>query len=126
MRYIDKESILIMYRMLIEETGGSFGIRDDSALESSISAPFQTFDGVDLYPDIKEKAARLCYGLIKNHPFIDGNKRIGIFVMLVFLEMNGIEIHPNQDELINIGIKCASSEIEYEDLLNWLNLQEQL
>lgn len=123
MRIIDKESVLIMYQMLIEETGGGFGIRDENILESSISAPFQTFDGSDLYQTINEKAARLCYNLIKNHPFIDGNKRIGVFVMLVFLEMNGIVIKASSKELVDIAVKCASSEMDYEDILTWLQQQ---
>lgn len=89
-------------------------------LDSALNAPFQIFDNIDLYPSIIEKAARLCFGLIKNHPFIDGNKRIGAHIMLVFLDLNNIKLKYSQEELYRIILGLASSENTYEDLLNWL------
>lgn len=105
---------------MIEATGGSDGIRDENLLTSAIEAPFQTFDGIDLYPTLLQKAARLGYSIISNHPFIDGNKRIGIHVMLVFLAVNGIEIICTQKELIELGLALASGKIDTEKLLKWL------
>jgi death on curing protein len=89
-------------------------------LESAIIAPFQTFDGMDMYPTLQQKAARLCFGLVKNHPFIDGNKRIGTHAMLVFLALNGIELRYTQKELSDIIISLAAGEIEFSDLLQWI------
>lgn len=77
---------------LIAETGGSDGLRDNGFLDSALNGPFQTFDGQSLYPSVQQKAARLCYALVQNHPFVDGNKRIGVHMMLVFLAINGIEL----------------------------------
>ncbi len=85
---------------MIEETGGSFGIRDENLLNSALNGIFQTFDGKDLYPTKEEKGAMLGYALISNHAFVDGNKRIGVYVMLTFLEVNGIRIKCTDRELL--------------------------
>lgn len=82
---LSKEQVKYLHGRLIEATGGSDGIRDEGLLDSALTSPFQTFGQEELYPSIPRKAARLCYGLIQNHVFIDGNKRIGIYVMLIFL-----------------------------------------
>lgn len=89
---ISKEQAVKIHSELIKATGGSDGIRDEGLLESALSTPFQSFDGVDAYPGVIQKAVRLGYGLIKNHAFIDGNKRIGVHLMLVFLALNKIEV----------------------------------
>ena len=89
MKILSKEQILMLHRQLIEETGGSFGIRDEEMLDSAIQNPFQTFGGTELYPSIQAKAAQLCFGLVKNHAMVDGNKRLGAHVILVFLALNG-------------------------------------
>ena len=88
---LTKAQILLLHNQLTAETGGISGLRDEGLLESAIIAPFQTFDGMDMYPTLQQEAARLCFGLVKNHPFIDGNKRIGTHAMLVFLALNGKE-----------------------------------
>ena len=93
-----KEQILLLHTQLIETTGGSNGIRDVGLLESALESPFQSFDGEELYPSIQAKAARLCYGLVKNHAMVDGNKRLGCHVMLVFLALNGYEMEYTQKE----------------------------
>ncbi len=111
-----KERVLLIYKYIVTETGGSFGIRDESLLESAIEAPYQTFDGKELYPTKIEKGARLGFGLIKNHPFIDGNKPIGFHIMHSFLEINGIKIDFSDIEIENIAMKIASGEISYEKL----------
>ncbi len=87
---LSKPQILLLHEQLIAETGGSSGLRDEGMLDSALNAPFQTFGGEDVYPSLQPKAARLCFGLVKNHPFVDGNKRIGAHVMLVFLALNGV------------------------------------
>ena len=87
-----KNQILNMHKMLIAQTGGMDGIRDHNLLDSAVNGAFQTFDKIDIYPSLEEKAAKLAFSIIKNHPFIDGNKRIGLYVMLVFLELNGCEL----------------------------------
>ena len=87
---LSKSQVLLIHDQLISETGGSSGLRDEGILDSALNAPFQTFSGEDVYPSLQQKVARLCFCLVKNHPFVDGNKRIGAHVMLVFLALNGI------------------------------------
>ena len=117
----DKEKVLLLHQLVIESTGGGEGVRDLGLLDSAIASAFQTFDGVDLYPTKEEKAARLGFNLVSNHAFVDGNKRIGLLVMLSFLAINGINLKYTDDELVEVGIKLASGEIEYEQLLEWIN-----
>lgn len=120
-----KEKIILLHQLLIEQTGGENGIRDIGLLESAIATCDATFDGKELFPTKEEKAARLCVGLISNHAFVDGNKRIGIYVLLTFLEVNGISIQATDEELINIGVSLAKSEMKYDDLLAWIKEHEE-
>lgn len=122
---LSKEQVIALHTQLIAETGGLDGIRDDSLLESALNAPFQSFDEVDAFPSIQQKAARLAFGLIKNHAFIDGNKRIGVHTMLVFLALNKIELDYTQDELSDTALKIAAGKLDFEDLLQWI-LKHQL
>ena len=122
---LSKEQIILLHSNLITETGGSEGIRDEQLLESAINAPFQTFDNIEVFPSIQQKAARLGYGLIKNHAFVDGNKRIGTHAMLVFLALNKIELEYTQSELSDTILKVAPDEYSFEDLLKWI-LDHQL
>ncbi|WP_288636926.1 type II toxin-antitoxin system death-on-curing family toxin [uncultured Oxalobacter sp.] len=125
MKTLTTNQILRLHTELIAQTGGSDGIRDEGMLESALLAPFQNFDGKDMYPSIQAKAARLGYGLIQNHPFIDGNKRIGTHSMLVFLALNGIELEHTQEELIETILSVASGKTDAAGLLEWiLNHQE--
>ena len=114
---LEKDDILSLYKLMTIETGGTVGIREESLLESAIDAPFQTFMGLELYPTLIEKAARLGYGLVANHPFVDGNKRIGILIMLVYFEMNGILIDFTDDEVVDMALGVASGKYSYNDLL---------
>ena len=120
MKTLSKRQILMLHQQLVGQTGGSGGIRDEGLLDSALSAPFQSFDHTDVYPSLQQKAARLCFGLVKNHPFVDGNKRIGAHAMLVFLAVNGVELTYTQTELSDIILQVAASEKEYPDLLDWL------
>ena len=99
---LSAEQIRLLHSQLIQETGGIDGVRDIGLLESAVNAPLQSFDGIDMYPSVQQKAARLGFGLIKNHAFIDGNKRIGAHAMLVFLALNRISLSYTQEELIQI------------------------
>ncbi|MGN0654460.1 MAG: type II toxin-antitoxin system death-on-curing family toxin [Oscillospiraceae bacterium] len=115
------KQVISIHSSLIEATGGTDGVRDMGLLESALEAPFQTFDGKDLYPALIQKAARLGHSLVSNHPFVDGNKRIGIHTMLVFLAVNGIEIECTQKELIDVGLSLANGTMDAEKLLIWLS-----
>ena len=122
---LTKEQILILHSELIKMTGGSDGIRDIGLLESALETPFQSYDGEELYPSIQAKAARLCYGLVNNHAMVDGNKRIGVHAMLVFLSVNGYELEYTQKELSNLILDVAADKKQYEDVLQWL-LEHQI
>ena len=93
MNFFSDEQILQIHSSLITKTGGIDGIREYNLLDSSLKSIFQTFDGKELYPSILDKAAQLCYALIENHPFLDGNKRIGVHLILIFLKINGIDLN---------------------------------
>lgn len=114
---IDNEKVLLLHQLLIEETGGEPNIRDIKLLDSSIQQVYQTFDGKELYKTKEEKAARLGYALISNHAFVDGNKRIGMYVMLTFLELNGVKTNFTNEEIASMGYKLAESKMTYEELL---------
>lgn len=109
-----------LHQMMVESTGGHSGLRDEGALEAALMNAFATFDGQDLYPGVEAKAAVKCYGIIRNHPFIDGNKRMGIFVMLVFLEANEIRLSFTQDELVQLGLGIAQGNIDAEQIQDWI------
>ncbi|MCL2079330.1 MAG: type II toxin-antitoxin system death-on-curing family toxin [Oscillospiraceae bacterium] len=108
---LNKEQIIRLHGKLLEATGGLEGILDEGLLDSVLSAAFQTFDGVELYASTVAKIARLTYGLVINHPFADGNKRIGTYVMLVLLELNHIETAFTDDDIIRIGLELASGNM---------------
>ena len=110
MKFLSKHQILMLHQHLIDETGGSPGLRDEGLLDSALNAPFQIFGDTSAYPSLQQKAVRLCYGLVKNHPFIDGNKRIGAHAMLVFLSVNGLELCYTQQELSDIILQVAAGE----------------
>ena len=120
MKKLSKKQVLMLHTQLIQQTGGSDGVRDYNLLDSALENPFQSFGGEELYPTIQAKAARLGYGLIKNHCMIDGNKRIGTHAMLVFLALNGIELKYTQKELYETILDVAAGNIEYEGLLQWV------
>ena len=120
MKILTKDQIVLLHSQLIIETGGMEGIRDEGLLDSAILNPFQSFDGKELYPSVLKKGARLGFGLIQNHAFIDGNKRIGAHAMLVFLALNGFAFSYTQKELTEIVLSVAAGEKEHDDLLIWL------
>lgn len=115
-----QEKVLLLHKLITEETGGDPNIRDLALLDSALESAFQTFDGQELYPTKEEKGARIGYSLISNHAFVDGNKRIGMYVLLTFLEVNGIRIYPTEDEVVRVGLAIASGKMKYEELLAWI------
>ena len=119
-----KEKILLLHKLMIAETGGSAGVRDMYMLDSAIESAFATFDGKDLYPSKEEKAAAIGYGLISDHAFIDGNKRIGMYIMLTFLEVNGITLSLSDDDIVSAGLSVASGKMDRNDLLKWITDHE--
>ena len=117
MKTLSKEQVLRLHNALLETFGGTAGVRDDGLLESALNAPFATFGGQYLYPSVQAKAAQLGFGLVCNHPFVDGNKRIGMYVMLTFLEVNGIRLDCTNDEVVEVGLAVASGAMDDETLL---------
>ena len=115
-----QEKVLLLHKLITKETGGDPNIRDLALLDSALESAFQTFDGQELYPTKQEKGARLGFALISNHAFVDGNKRIGMYVLLTFLEVNGIRIYPSEEEVVRVGLAVASGEMKYEELLEWI------
>ena len=112
--------IIYAHEMLIKYTGGMSGLRDIGLLESAVAAPFVSYGGFSLYPTIQAKAARLAYGIIKNHPFVDGNKRIGILVMITFLESHDIMLNCSDNELIKLGLSVADGTFDEKDILEFI------
>ncbi len=115
-----QDKVLLLHQLITEETGGDPSVRDIALLESALESAFATFDGQELYPTKEEKGARLGYALISNHAFVDGNKRIGMYVLLTFLETNGIKIRPTNEEVARVGLAVAAGEMKYQDLLDWI------
>ena len=99
-----EEKVLLLHQLMIAETGGSVELRDIGLLDSALEGIFQTFGGVELYPTKEEKGARLGYSLISNHAFVDGNKRIGMYIMLTFLEVNGIRLDCTNEDVVEAGL----------------------
>ena len=122
---IDFNNTLKIHKLLTDFTGGSNEIRDYSLLDSALNTAFQTFEGKELYPLLEEKGARLGFNLVQNHAFVDGNKRIGLRVMLTFLEINGINLKLTDDELVKIGLSLASGQMTYENLFDWIKTHEK-
>jgi death on curing protein len=115
-----KEKVLLLHKILAEATGGSVGVRDEGLLDSALESAFAGFGDREFYPTKEEKGARLGFSLISNHAFVDGNKRIGVYVMLSFLEMNGIRIKCTDEEIVEIGLSTADGSMSYEELLQWV------
>lgn len=120
MRFLSLPEILDLYLRIMSQSGGTVGVRDLNSLESSLAQPRQSFGGLDLYPTLADKAAMLGYSIIQNHPFIDGNKRIGHAAMETFLILNGFEIQASIDEQEAVILGVASGEIDRKEFTEWL------
>ena len=115
-----KEKVLLLHQLMAEATGGSIGVRDEGLLDSALESAFAGYGDKEFYPSKEEKGARLGFALISNHAFVDGNKRIGMYIMMAFLEMNGIRIECTDEELVEAGLSVADGSMEYEELLSWV------
>jgi len=122
---LTKEQIIKLHEMIYERYGGALGVLNEGMLDSALQAPFQTFGGEELFPDDKEKIIRLAYGLIKNHSFRDGNKRIGALVLLVMLKLNGYRVNATNEEFTDIIMGIAASEKDDEDLKEWVEAHSE-
>ena len=114
------EKVLLLHQLLTQETGGDPELRDLGLLDSALKQAFQSFGGQELYPTKEEKGARLGYSLISNHAFVDGNKRIGMYVMLTFLEVNGLHVECTNEEVAEVGLAVAAGTMDYDALLAWV------
>ena len=114
------EKVKLLHQLMAQATGGSVGIRDEGLLDSASESAFATFGGEELYPSKEEKAAKICFSLVSNHAFVDGNKRIGVYVMLSFLELNGIRIEASDADVIRLGLSVADGSMKYEEILEWI------
>jgi len=121
MRYLSLQEVFSLHSLIIAQSGGSSGLRDRGALESAVAQPEASFGGEELYPDLASKAAALGHSLIQNHPFVDGNKRIGHAAMEVFLLLNGYEIDSSVAEQEMMIINVASGKVSRIELSEWLS-----
>lgn len=120
MRYLKLKEVIDLHHQVVEQSGGSLGIRDLGALESAVAQPLMSFGGEDLYPTLEAKAAALGFSLVMNHPFVDGNKRIGHAAMETFLILNGVEIYASVDEQEQVILSLAAGKLERESFTEWL------
>ena len=119
---LDIPTILELHKIICEKTGGDPNVRDMGLLESALASPFQSFGGDDLYPTLKEKGARLGFSLIANHPFVDGNKRIGILALILFFKINECPLSLNDEDIVHAALGVASGEMDYPALLDWVEM----
>lgn len=124
MKMLEMNDIILFHKKLIEKTGGSDGIRDYGLIDSALNRAFASFDGKDLYESLIEKISVITTSMIKNHGFVDGNKRIGIAVMLLLLQLNEIAIQYTQTELIELGLNIASGDFSECDVKGWIERHE--
>lgn len=120
MKRLTLEQVLALHEKMIKSTGGSAGLRDKSLLDSAISNAYATFEGNDLYPNDEDKCANICYNAIKIHPFVDGNKRMGTYIMLILLEYSGINLLFKQSELVKFGLGIAEGKFNQSDIVDWI------
>ena len=114
------QEALEIHKILIEQFSGGSGLRDLSLLESALQRPFQTFDGSELYSTPIQKSAVILESIVKNHPFVDGNKRTGYVLARLTLLNNGVDIEATQDEKYQLVIKIAENQIDFDEIVKWL------
>ena len=120
MTKFSREKVLLLHQLIAQETGGEVGLRDRALLDAALAAAFSGVADREFYPTKEEKAAKLGFDLISNHAFLDGNKRIGMYVMLTFLEANGISVEAENEDVAAVGLAVASGNMNYDNLLNWV------
>ena len=114
------DEIIQLHSRLVERTGGCDGLRDRGLLESAVFSAESCFGGVEAYPTVEEKAARLLFSLANNHAFVDGNKRIGVLAMLMTLSLNDVPLQYTQEELITLGLSVADGSYDYPAIMEWI------
>ena len=120
MTKFSREKVLLLHQLIAQETGGEVGLRDQALLDAALAAAFSGVADREFYPTKEEKAAKLGFDLISNHAFLDGNKRIGMYVMLTFLEANGIRVEAENEDVAVVGLAVASGTMNYDNLLDWV------
>ena len=120
------EKVKLLHQLMAQATGGSVGVRDEGLLDSASESAFATFGGEELYPSKEEKAAKICFSLVSNHAFVDGNKRIGVYVMLSFLELNGIHIEAADEDVVSLGLGVAEGSMEQKEILDWIHKHKMI
>ena len=120
MKSVELEDVLVFHRKIIEQTGGSNGIRDLGLIESALNRAFMTFEGKDLYKEIEDKISALTFSLVNNHGFVDGNKRIGVAVMILLLRLNDIKVNYSQKDLIALGLGIADGSFKENEIKQWI------
>lgn len=120
MTRLTRRQVVLLHDQMLDATGGLPGIRDENLLDSALAAPYAGFDDVEFFPSVQAKAARLAYGLVANHPFNDGNKRIGVQAMLVLLHLNGIRLDLVDDDLVQLGLALAAGSLGAADVQAWI------
>jgi death-on-curing protein len=121
MRYLTLAEVLELHRLVVSQSGGGEGIRDLGALESAVAQPQMTFGGQELYPTVESKTAAIGFSLVMNHPFIDGNKRVGHAAMETFLILNGFELKADVDDSERVILRLAAGQLTREELLKWIS-----
>lgn len=125
MNRLTKPQVIAIHRQIIQKTGGTEGIRDDGLLESALEAPFLEFAGIPLYPTLEEKAARLAYGIAQNHAMVDGNKRLAVHCMLLFLLLNGKDLDYTLKEMETVILQTANHQMDPKTLAVWIRQHEK-
>lgn len=120
MKYLSVKDVLLLHNMAIDAAGGSHGLRDLGLLESAVARPQASFGGEDLYPEMFPKVGALVHGLLRNHPFVDGNKRTSMFSAMTFLELNGYKFEAQQKEVVNFALKVENEKLSVEEIAKWL------
>lgn len=117
---VNSDMVVALHSLVSEVSGGDSGLRDIALLDSAIEGAYQTFGGVELYPTIIEKASRIAYTIISNHPFVDGNKRIGVLTLLTILRVSGVELVATNEDIVTLGLSLASGKMGYSDIVKWV------
>ncbi len=120
MKTVGLAEVLLYQQKIVERTGGTEGIRDIGLIEGALNSAFATFDGEELYPSVEEKISIITYTLISNHGFVDGNKRVGVAVMLLLLQINNIRLIYEQDKLVELGLEIASGQLKMNHIQKWI------
>ena len=125
MKYLYPKQLLYLYQQIIQQSGGTIGLRDEGLLESAVYRPQASFGGQDLYPDLFSKAAALGHSLISNHPFVDGNKRVGFEAMRLMLRLNGHDLHASPEAHYGFVMEIAKGKLTEQAIADWLKQHSQ-